>query len=148
MQSDLIRASKFHCELFIYDSFRKELEKAKENEEIELTVYAHMKRLARICGLRMLRDSLKQLYFCNYFTGEEGELVEAALKSELIHIRKVAISLVQALGYRDEFLFSTIGSQNADPYESLMKHAREHNPLNRTQVLPAVKKYILPISKL
>lgn len=79
----------------------KELEKAKQNQDIELSVYAHMRHLARICGLRMLRDSCKELYFCKYFTSNEGELIESALKGELVHVRKTALSLIQALGYRD-----------------------------------------------
>lgn len=96
----------------------------------------------------MLRDSCKELYFSKYFTGTEGELIEKGFKLEISKVRKIALSLIQALGYRDEFLFSTIGSQFEDPYESLMKHARLHNPLNKHEVLPGVKKYILPLSKL
>ena len=108
-----------------------------------------MTGFAKITGLRMLRDSCKELYFSKYFTGAEGELVEKAFKLEIGKARRVALSLIQALGHRDEFLFSTIGSQSEDPYESLMRHARLHNPMNKHQVLPGVKKYIVPhLSKL
>ena len=148
MQSGLIRAAKYHTELFIYETFVKQLEITKEKKEIELPVYMHMKRLARICGLRMLHDSYKELFFCKYFTGSEGELIKKALKTEINKTRKIVLALIQAIGYRDEFLFSTIGSQFEDPYESLIKQAKEHNPLNKHHVMSGFKKYIQPLSKL
>ncbi len=42
-------------------------------------------------------------------------------------------------------LYSAIGSVMVDPYEGLMKAARELNPLNKYEVTPGFKKYMRPL---
>ena len=110
LQTDLIQASKYHSELFVFQSFATELGRALAQGDIEPAVGKHMRRLLRLAGLKMiLGDGAKELYICGYFSGKEGPIVERALKTEIAAVRPVALCLLQGLGHRDYFLNSAIG---------------------------------------
>ncbi len=62
-------------------------------------------------------------------------------------MRGVALGLLEGFGFRDDFIFSSIGSRVKDPYKELLKEARERNPLNGAEVLSGFKKYMEPLMR-
>ena len=69
------------------------------------------------------------------------------MKQEIKGVRKVVIGLVEALAPPDEFLFSAIGNKTKDPYANLMEWAKKWNPLNKKEVLPGVKDFLLSLRR-
>ncbi len=95
--------------------------------------------------MKRLEEKGDALYLSGYLEGRERETLAAALKGEIKEIRKVALGLMEGFALRDDFIYSSIGKSNRDPYEALMEEARTNNPVNEQQVLQGVKKYIHPL---
>ena len=57
------------------------------------------------------------------------------------------LPLVEGFDFTDDVLCSSIGSKKLDPYETVLKWAKEYNELNKLKVLPGFNEYIRPLMK-
>lgn len=57
------------------------------------------------------------------------------------------LPLIEAFDISDDILCSSIGSKTLDPYETVLKWAKEYNPLNKHKVLPGFNEYMRPLMR-
>lgn len=67
----MIRIARYHFHLYTFTAFVEELKRAAENKEIELSLLVHLRRLALISGIAMVKNGIEYLYFGGYFLKTE-----------------------------------------------------------------------------
>ncbi len=147
VQSDLLQVSKRHTEFFIFTCFKDGIKQAADTAKLDAKTCAHLTNLLSIYGLQSLSDDLLHLMMGGYLQGRQGPLVEEALKGEIKRIRGQLLPLVEALAPPDSVVFSAIGSKTNPPYETLLEWTKKHNPINKEELLPGFKEYMLPLMK-
>ena len=147
VQSDLMKASKLHTELAIYESFLNGVKSGLESGELEQSAGRHLESLVKVYGLKCLSSELLPLLTSNYFSHRQGPLVEEALKREIKKLRPFVLPLAEAFGQPDEMIFSAIGSKTLEPYKTLVEWTKQHNPVNKEDPLPGFKEFVLPLMR-
>ena len=72
----------------------------------------------------MLQNDMLSCFECGYFGGQNPkEQILLAIKHLLREIRPYALSLIEAIGLRDEQLMSAIGNSYGDIYEKHLELA-------------------------
>jgi len=89
-----------------------------------LVLRKHLTNLCLLYGLTMLQNDMLSCFECGYFGGQNPkEQILLAIKHLLREIRPYALSLIEAIGLRDEQLMSAIGNSYGDIYEKHLELA-------------------------
>ncbi len=147
LASDMVKMARSHCEFVIYESFMKGLQEGLGKGEIDIKAEKHLVGLLKVYGLKLLSDQMTPLLCTKYFNRAHVDMVEHALLAEIKALRPMLLSLVEVFDIPDEVLLSAIGSKSLDPYETVLKWARNHNSLNKHHVLPGFNEYVRPLMK-
>jgi len=97
-------------------------------------------------GLNSLQEDPAALYETGYFFPGMDSLLTETIKDIMVQLRPQMIPIVESFYVTDTFLASSIGNSYGDIYETFLEWARA-SKLNKNQVLPSFKEYMLPILK-
>lgn len=131
----MVKIAKYHFDLFTYTAFIEEIKRVS----VEPSLLIHLKRLAKICGITMLRDGMDLLYCGGYFEKNEKAILEEVLKQEIKNVRPVVVGLLEATERGRSYFTSSIGSKDNNPYEELMKEARLSRDSDNSATLEMLK---------
>ncbi|CAI2298420.1 unnamed protein product [Caenorhabditis sp. 36 PRJEB53466] len=136
---ELNRASRLHTRLFIVEAFmRRVLEVAEPRLKEVLT------DLLRLHVNYELLDVATYALEDGFLSASQLDYVREQLYFYLAKIRPNAVSLVDSWEFSDIELRSVLGRRDGHVYKNLFEWAKS-SPLNETDVLPSVEKYLKPM---
>ncbi|CAJ0923082.1 unnamed protein product, partial [Mesorhabditis belari] len=136
---ELTRASRTHTRLWIARCFRDRVHRI-ENHAIR----SALTDILELFLTYEVVDMSQYLYQGGYANSDQVAQVKDAMYKLLEKIRPNAVSYVDAYEVSDTELRSVLGRRDGNVYDNLLKWAKS-NPLNRTEVLPAVEKHLMPM---
>lgn len=102
---------------------------------------AALERVASLYGVSVLTTNCGQLIENEAVTGEQLKHLTQAKVELLLAVRRDALGLVEAFGFTDASLKTTIGCYDGKPYERMWEWATKGNSMNRSElVLEAAKR--------
>lgn len=133
----ILEAAKMHSILFTLKFFVKVVSKLAEGpNKIALN------RLALLFSVDMLHANSSQIIEAKCISAEGIGYTKELFDELLEEIHPDAFGLVEAWGYLDSQIGSTIGHSNGKPYENLLKSAKTYGQLNQFDVHPTMLEYI------
>ncbi|KAL6074611.1 Acyl-coenzyme A oxidase (Acyl-CoA oxidase) [Balamuthia mandrillaris] len=145
LQIDLVKMVKAHC---FYTMVLHFVNALKDMESGKIVVNPSIRAiLAKLCSLFALyymEQDIGTFLESGYLTPEQAKWVSPLVQELLQEIRPQAVPLVDAFGFSDYALNSSLGRKDGDVYEHLFHWAKE-NPLNAHHQPPGYQEYLKPL---
>ncbi|CAI5456389.1 unnamed protein product [Caenorhabditis angaria] len=138
---ELNRASRLHTRLYIAEAFVR-----KVNEVADPTIKDALSDLLHLHLNYELLDVATYALQDNFLSTSQLDYVRDQLYLYLEKVRPNAVSFVDSWEISDRELRSVLGRRDGHVYKNLFEWAKQ-SPLNRTDVLPYVDKYLKPMMK-
>lgn len=139
-QIDAVNLARVYCAYFVHESFQSGL------KEVSPTLRESLLNLKNLYALSELNETLTPLLQERLLSSSTAEQMRGEFNSLLKQTRRDALSLVEAFGIEDHVLCSAIGNSRGEPYEDLLRWAKDFNPVQG--VNSAVMKHLKPLAKL
>uniref|UniRef100_A0A8R1I3D4 Acyl-coenzyme A oxidase n=1 Tax=Caenorhabditis japonica TaxID=281687 RepID=A0A8R1I3D4_CAEJA len=136
---ELNRASRLHTRLYIVEAFVRRVEEVADprlKEVLTDLLHLHVNYELLDMSTYALEDG--------FVSSSQLDYVRDQLYFYLAKIRPNAVSLVDSWEFSDQELRSVLGRRDGHVYENLFAWAKA-SPLNKTDVLPSVDKYLKPL---
>ncbi|XP_065192794.1 peroxisomal acyl-coenzyme A oxidase 1-like [Sycon ciliatum] len=137
----LVRASKAHAELLIYQHFAEVLD-----DEMSSELRAVLQSCVLLYGLHRIEEHSIFFLETGTLSTTDMQAVHDHVGKHLQILRPNAVSLVDAFCHHDMSLLSALGANDGDVYQRLYDMARKA-PLNKTQVADGIHQYLKPVMK-
>ena len=123
----LVEAARAHTAVYTYKAFYDRI-----NDEIKApALKAVMRRLCTLYGIEIILRHPLGLVESEYVAPKQFIILNKRKQALLQEIRPDVIGLVDAFSYPDNTLRSALGQYDGNPYETLLKWARESNEFNK-----------------
>ena len=96
-----------------------------------------------LLGLSHLEEHGSELLESGYFSPDHMKMIRSSSRKTLALIRPNAVALVDSWDFTDKYLNSALGRYDGNVYEALYENAKK-SPLNKSDIAPGVKEYLLP----
>uniref|UniRef100_A0A8R1I2G8 Acyl-coenzyme A oxidase n=1 Tax=Caenorhabditis japonica TaxID=281687 RepID=A0A8R1I2G8_CAEJA len=136
---ELNRASRLHTRLYIVEAFVRRVEEVADPRLKEV-----LTDLLRLHVNYELLDVAAYALEDGFLSSSQLDYIREQLYFYLAKIRPNAVSLVDSWEFSDRELRSVLGRRDGNVYENLFAWAKA-SPLNKTDVLPSVDKYLKPL---
>uniref|UniRef100_A0A8R1DXR3 Acyl-coenzyme A oxidase n=1 Tax=Caenorhabditis japonica TaxID=281687 RepID=A0A8R1DXR3_CAEJA len=136
---ELTRASRLHTRLYIAETFKRSVQEVADprlKEVLTDLLHLHVNYELLDMATYALEDG--------FLSSSQLDYVRDQLYFYLAKIRPNAVSLVDSWEFSDMQLRSVLGRRDGNVYENLVAWAKA-SPLNKTDVLPSVEKYLKPM---
>ncbi|KAH7443592.1 hypothetical protein KP509_02G041400 [Ceratopteris richardii] len=140
--SELVDASRAHCELIVVTRFMEALKK-------EISGRSVMKQLQTLCyvyALSLVTARAGDFLVTGYLSSKQLDLAKGQLRSLFRELRPNAVALVDSFNHSDYYLGSTLGRFDGNVYENLYNDALK-DPMNASPVTEGYEEYIRPVLK-
>ncbi|KAF2872387.1 acyl-CoA dehydrogenase/oxidase C-terminal [Massariosphaeria phaeospora] len=134
---DFYRLSKAHSQYMVTKSFYEALQSQATTSKINTDTLELLKKLFRLFALHTLEQEASEFYASGACSKHQISLARTNTVMRLLkEIRPHAVKLVDAWGFDDWVLDSSLGRSDGKVYEDMFYRASELNPLNRITVDP------------
>ncbi|KAI9220900.1 acyl-CoA dehydrogenase/oxidase C-terminal [Blastocladiella britannica] len=149
LQVECGRVSVAHSQYLLVTAFQNSVQKLLKSHA-NVTLYPALKLVCDVFVLNELLKDLGDFTEDGYFSQQQVKLLRAAHKTALGDMLKDAVGLVEAFGYSDYELDSTLGRSDGRVYEALLQKALD-DPVNRGMggkgIAKGYDEYIRPLIK-
>jgi len=140
-------AARAHCYAVIASVFAAQLEKSSNDtksilKENEISV---LRQVAALFSLYVIEKDIGQFTEDQFVSAQQASDLRKALNILLAQLRPQAVPLVDAFAISDFSLNSALGKFDGSAYATMIDWAKNKEPLNKTDVLPAFKQHIQPL---
>ncbi|KAG2226002.1 hypothetical protein INT45_002468 [Circinella minor] len=140
MLVDIYRISRAHCQLVLVSNFIKAVFGSNAPASNENSV---LQKVAILFAVSTLEQEMADFLTSGYVSPEQSLLVKERSIQLLKELRPDVVALVDAFGFPDYLLQSSLGAQDGDVYTRITR-AAELEPLNQKKVADGYEEYIKP----
>lgn len=141
LQVPLCKMAEAHCYYIMGIGFVKTVTEAPEK------VQAILKQLCDLFILSTIYRNRADFLLDGYFTEFQVQILQDQIDSLVDELAKQAVPLVDAFGFSDKFLNSSLGRYDGNVYEALVNRTKGE-PLNSSDVVSeAYKNHLRPLLK-
>ena len=140
MLVDIYRISRAHCQLVLVSNFIKAVFGPNAPISNENRV---LQKVAILFAVSTLEQEMADFLTSGYVSPEQSLIVKERSIQLLKELRPDVVALVDAFGFPDYLLQSSLGAQDGDVYTRITR-AAELEPLNQKKVADGYEEYIKP----